>query len=31
MWQAGNSSCWAARLIFHLHHLVILQFWTKTF
>jgi hypothetical protein len=38
MWQAGNSSCWAAWLISHLHHLGILpaparrmQLWTKTF
>ncbi len=36
MWQAGNSSCWAARLISHLHHLGILpasspQLWAKTF
>jgi hypothetical protein len=36
MWQAGNSRCWAARLVSHLHHLGILpaatpQLWTKTF
>jgi hypothetical protein len=36
MWQAGNSSCWAAWLISHLHHLGILpaatpQLWTRTF
>jgi hypothetical protein len=36
MWQAGNSCCWAAGLVSHLHHLDILpaatpQLWTETF
>ena len=34
MWQGGNTSCWAARLVSHLHHLDILsaattQLWTN--